>query len=226
MNMSGVAQAAYAAGVRDPSDLGRAVAVAFAESGGNPRAHNAVPPDDSYGLWQINMLGSLGPSRRQQFGISSNDALYDPAVNAKAMVAISGGGKNWKPWTTYGGLRYLAFLPAANAAAAAVAGTGGSSLPGAVEGAAEGAITGPGNPIGDWTDAVKATGGAVVKAGEWATDRNNWFRVAKVLAGGGLLLVGLNMLARPYATKAIAPIVGAVAPVGKAAKAVGGIAKS
>jgi hypothetical protein len=47
-----------------PADAVVAVAIALAESGGNPAAHNPVPPDDSWGLWQINMRGHLGPVRR------------------------------------------------------------------------------------------------------------------------------------------------------------------
>lgn len=86
-------------------DLSIAVAVALAESGGNPRAHNGKAPDDSYGLWQINMLGSMGPERRKRFGIASNDELYDPTVNAKAAYSIwrqSG----WGAWTTYTSGKY------------------------------------------------------------------------------------------------------------------------
>src|SRR3982750_492240 len=63
-------------------------AIALAESNGNPTAHNAVPPDDSYGLWQINMRGKLGPARRQAFGIQSNTELFDPTKNARAMKKI------------------------------------------------------------------------------------------------------------------------------------------
>lgn len=90
-------------------DLGIAVAVAQAESRGNPTAHNSKPPDDSYGLWQINMLGSLGPARRKEFGITSNTQLYDPATNAKAayMVWKSSG---WKAWTTYTSGAYKKYL--------------------------------------------------------------------------------------------------------------------
>lgn len=75
-------------------------AVALAESGGNPRSHNPVPPDDSYGLWQINMIGSLGPQRRAQFGISSNSALYDPLTNARAALAIFRS-QGLRAWSTY-----------------------------------------------------------------------------------------------------------------------------
>lgn len=90
-------------------DVAIAVAVALAESGGNPGAHNSTPPDDSYGLWQINMLGSLGPPRRKKFGISSNTDLFRPAINAKAAKIIFNE-SGWKAWTTYTGGKYKQFL--------------------------------------------------------------------------------------------------------------------
>ena len=63
-------------------------AIGMAESGGNPRAYNPRGADKSYGLWQINMLGGMGPERRAQFGLSSNDELFDPKTNAKAAYQI------------------------------------------------------------------------------------------------------------------------------------------
>ena len=60
----------------------------MAESGGQPRAYNPRGADKSYGLWQINMLGGMGPERRAQFGLSSNDELFDPKTNAKAAYQI------------------------------------------------------------------------------------------------------------------------------------------
>ncbi|WP_447003197.1 type VII secretion target [Saccharothrix isguenensis] len=95
-----VARYAHDAGFRG-QDLTIAVAVALAESGGDPRAHNATPPDNSYGLWQVNMLGSLGPARRREFGLESNRELFDPAENARAANKISDDGRSWTPWTTY-----------------------------------------------------------------------------------------------------------------------------
>jgi hypothetical protein len=106
---SAIAQYAKAAGLSD-SNVAIAVAVAIAESGGNTNSHNAVPPDDSYGLWQINMLGSMGPARRKQFGITKNEELYDPAVNAKAMAILSNKGASWSPWTTYTRGTYRIYL--------------------------------------------------------------------------------------------------------------------
>lgn len=97
------------------ANLGIAVAVALAESGGNPSSHNSTPPDDSYGLWQINMIGTLGPARRKTFNITSNDRLFDPNVNAKAAHIIYTG-SGWKAWTTYTSGKYKQFLTVANAA--------------------------------------------------------------------------------------------------------------
>lgn len=94
-----------------------ATAVALAESGGNPAAHNPVPPDDSWGLWQINMIGKMGPERLRQFGLSSKSQLADPVVNARAAYEISGHGKSFKPWTTFTHGTYRRFLARAQAAA-------------------------------------------------------------------------------------------------------------
>src|SRR5262245_39639114 len=95
-----IAHYAYPPGVRGHG-LSTAVAVALAESGGNTRAHNAVPPDNSYGLWQINMIGDLGPDRRHQYHLKSNDELFDPATNARVANSLSNDGSNFGPWSTY-----------------------------------------------------------------------------------------------------------------------------
>lgn len=99
--LSGLAQSVGFTG----NDVNIAVAVALAESGGNPRAYNGAGRDNSYGLWQINMIGSLGPARRKQFGLTSNDQLYDPATNARAAFAIKKG-SGWSAWTTYTSGKY------------------------------------------------------------------------------------------------------------------------
>lgn len=86
-----------------------ATAIALAESGGKVEAHNATPPDDSYGLWQINMYGSLGPSRRNAYGLKSNSDLLDPTVNARVAYSVytqSG----FAAWTTYTSGKYKQFM--------------------------------------------------------------------------------------------------------------------
>ena len=83
---------------------GKALETAFGiskrESGGRPDAFNPdrSTGDQSYGLFQINMLGNLGPSRRKQFGLQRNEDLLDPVVNAKAAFRMSNGGRDFGAW--------------------------------------------------------------------------------------------------------------------------------
>ena len=75
-------------------------AIAMKESTGRPYSHNKnrKTGDNSYGLFQINMIDSLGPARRKQFNLSSNEMLFDPLVNAKIAYHMSAKGKNWSAW--------------------------------------------------------------------------------------------------------------------------------
>lgn len=84
-------------------NLRMAWSIAMAESGANPRAYNgnANTGDKSYGLFQINMLGAMGPERRRKLNISSNEELFDPQVNIRAMLMISSNCTNWRPWSVY-----------------------------------------------------------------------------------------------------------------------------
>lgn len=77
------------------------VKIAGRESGFNPRAHNpnAATGDNSYGLFQINMLGAMGPERRRQFGINSNEDLFDPLTNARAAKRVYDS-QGINAWTT------------------------------------------------------------------------------------------------------------------------------
>ena len=74
----------------DEATIPRMVSIANAESSLNPRAHNpnAATGDNSYGLFQINMLGGMGNERRKNLGLASNEELFDPLTNAKAAKAI------------------------------------------------------------------------------------------------------------------------------------------
>lgn len=63
-------------------------AVAMAESGGKLGAYNGRGLDDSYGIMQVNMKGSLGTARMQQFGLSSKSDLFDFNKNLDAASAI------------------------------------------------------------------------------------------------------------------------------------------
>lgn len=84
-----IMQAARGAGFQG-EDLIRMTAVAMAESGGDLRALNNNPGtgDLSYGAWQVNMRGAMGPDRRRQFGLDSNEALFDLNTNARVAKGI------------------------------------------------------------------------------------------------------------------------------------------
>ena len=82
------------------SHLKEAWAIAKKESNGQPLHHNGNrhTGDNSYGLFQVNMLGSMGNDRREQFGLASNAELLNPVTNAKAAYFMSGRGKDWSAW--------------------------------------------------------------------------------------------------------------------------------
>jgi hypothetical protein len=81
-------------------ELDTAARVAYVESSWNTEAHADDSDDNSYGLWQINMIGSMGAPRRKAFGIDRNERLFEPATNAKAAYIVWKG-QGWKGWTSY-----------------------------------------------------------------------------------------------------------------------------
>lgn len=78
-------------------------ALAGRESTWNPSLvnSNSGTGDKSYGLWQINMLGSLGPARRAEFGLSRDEDLLDPNVNASSAFKLSKQGTDFYHWGPY-----------------------------------------------------------------------------------------------------------------------------
>jgi hypothetical protein len=84
--------------------LKTAWAVAMRESRGHPTSHNknASTGDNSYGLFQINMIGSMGMERlaklQDKVGIVKVADLLDPVANAKAAYYMTDGGKDWGAW--------------------------------------------------------------------------------------------------------------------------------
>ena len=99
--------------------LKTAYAIAIAESGGRSNAHNgdASTGDDSYGLYQINMIGSLGPARRKKFNLKSNQDLFNPSTNAGIAAHMSQRGNNWSAWSSYKTGAYMKHLKEADAVA-------------------------------------------------------------------------------------------------------------
>lgn len=90
-------------------NLYTAIAIALAESGGDPNAVNpgtASVPENSQGLWQINL------NAHPQY---SSPGILDPLTNASAAYSISGG-SNFNAWSTFTDGKYLSYLPQAYAA--------------------------------------------------------------------------------------------------------------
>ena len=115
-----ILQLAFNQGFND-RDAVKLLAIALAESSGDPEAHNddASTGDDSYGLWQINMLGDMGPERRAALGLISNDQLNDPTINAMAMRYVFKL-QGFNAWSVYKSGKYREFLPDAQRALVAL----------------------------------------------------------------------------------------------------------
>lgn len=185
-----------------------AVAVALAETRGHPTAtaHNPVPPDDSYGPWQINMYGKMGPARRKQFGLQSNTDLFNVATNAKAAYAISNGGKSFSPWSTYTSGLYLGYMPRAKKAANnpdTSGGTAGGGSAGSTNATQAGFTSFP---------------GAVIDFFDFITDPITWFRAGMILAGGLLLIFALAQLSSGGNAGKLAGVITDVLPQTRALK--------
>jgi hypothetical protein len=78
--------------------LKMAKAIVFYESTNRPMALNKS--SNCYGLFQINMTGSMGPDRRKKYGLKSNEDLYNPLISAQIAYQMSNGGQNWSAWST------------------------------------------------------------------------------------------------------------------------------
>lgn len=113
--LSDIAIAGYAAsaGFTGPA-LTMAVAIALAESGGDPGARglnrNAQGQTTSVdrGLWQINSV--YHPE-------VSDTCAYNPACAANSAYTISNRGQNWQPWSTFSNGAYKQYMSRGLAAA-------------------------------------------------------------------------------------------------------------
>ena len=81
-------------------DLKEAWAIAKKESNGRPLAFNGntLTGDNSYGIFQINMINTLGDDRREKFDLAHNSDLFNPIVNAQIAFHMSNGGEVWESW--------------------------------------------------------------------------------------------------------------------------------
>ena len=83
--------------------LRKAWAIAKAESNGRPFAFNGnvKTGDSSYGIFQINMIGSLGPDRRNRYNLGINAELFSPVRNAQIVYKMTKRGTDWSAWSSY-----------------------------------------------------------------------------------------------------------------------------
>lgn len=153
----------------DPAQSVVATAVAMGESGLNPDAVGDVNIQTgdwgpSIGLWQIRSLKSQSGTGK------SRDAtrLKDPMFNARAMVEISGDGKNWRPWSVFTNGTYKKYLSQVSTQVVQTETTSMTDIVNAVEGAAgagAGAVAGAVgdaaaalNPFSGWQNDVLGIG--------------------------------------------------------------------
>lgn len=106
LNASDIMDLASGAGFAG-ADLSTAVAIALAESGGDPNAYNPEPQagtpigQGSYGLWQIYL--KVHPEL-------AGAPLFDPPTNAAAAYHAYAKAGGFSPWSTYKSGKYQAFL--------------------------------------------------------------------------------------------------------------------
>jgi hypothetical protein len=104
---SDVAAVAQTAGFSG-SDLEIAIAIAFAESSGNPYAIGDLELGISVGLWQVNLK-----AHPEFQGVN----LMDPQTNANAAYSIYvAAGMSFAPWSTFKNGAYRANLQLASSA--------------------------------------------------------------------------------------------------------------
>ena len=169
-----------------------AAAVALAESGGKPDAINTNRNGSvDRGLWQIN-------------SVHGKQSTVDPVNNAKAAVAISKGGTDWRPWAVawdkpgfqgqYMGSNAPAtkFLPAGNnnVGTVPIAGNRAATIP----------VPGPSGVFGSLFGSLFGT---AVGAGEDAKAQlrlliNSFWQafgyIILVFSGASMMIVGLVLL--------------------------------
>lgn len=188
-----------------PEQARMAGAIGWLESHGDPNAHNtnASTGDNSYGYWQINMLGAMGPERRVLFGISNNEQLFDPQTNARAMKILSANGQDFSPWSTYPEAKEWVKTHLIQ-----TEGKGpdeGQSTVGKIADAL--------NPV----DELKAFVDIGNKTARWVSNADNWVRVGYVVGGGALIIVGLVMMVQ---STTLGSAVTQVIPAGRVASMV------
>lgn len=160
----------------DPSQSGIAAAVALAESGGGINSYNGNGGKSmDRGLWQIN-------------SVHGSQSTFDAMGNARAAIAISNNGKNWRPWCT-------AYTDGACGTKGGVFSISGSSPVGRAL-AKQGVVTNPspGQGAGGTPGTNSGTDGGVVQAvdpiSSGIDNLVTFFKTAFILVFYGSIMLG------------------------------------
>lgn len=217
LNYQQVAKLAWDAGWRG-KDAQTAVAIARGESQFDTMATRFKGRDHSYGLWQINMHNELGPERRQKYNLASNEALFDPATNARVAYAIWKERGNFTDWSVYNNRSYTLYLNGAVFAVKQIEqGKTGIEIPSYDPGDIPAGQDSYGSQsvVPDPLEGIKQVAAAAKSFSDFVTNQENWLRAAALLGGGILLILAVFLIMSDT-------LVGvALKRVGKAAKATG-----
>jgi hypothetical protein len=174
------------------SNLVIAVAVALAESGGNPEAthqnsdsHHSV----DYGLFQINSYWNASYLKQGNW--------KDPQQNAQMAYAIYKA-NGWGDWVTYKTGAYMSHITTANTAVSNYGVSGSAPLPTDTTAAHwyDSPWASPGGAAGQlFGDLVPDNMSGALGALTWLWNPKNMLRALEFLAGILLLLLGLRALA-------------------------------
>lgn len=191
-----IAQVAAEAGFNKSEDmLTTAVAIAIAESSGRTKIVNSI--GCCVGLWQINY---------KVHGVTKT-AMQDPAQNAAMAYKVSNQGTKWTPWTVYNLGRHQIYMIQARAAAKKVMSTRTNPSSGFITPLDDMLL----NPetisdLGSIQQALEYP----ARVSDWISDRNNIFRMVKVLAGVLMVAAGVVLVAKPMVENVAGSVVGGV----------------
>lgn len=219
LNYQQVAQLAWDAGWRG-KDAQTAVAIARGESQFDTMATRFKGRDHSYGLWQINMLNELGPARRQQFGLSSNEQLFDPRTNARVAFGIWKERGGFTDWSVFNEQKYQLYLNGAVFAVKQIEqGKKGTQIPSYNPGDIPAGQDSFGSKsiVPDPVGAITGVADAIKGIGNFINNKENWLRAAAILGGIILLVLAVALIA---SDTLISQALKRVGKVGKVAKAV------
>jgi len=177
-------------------DAVKAVAVAFAEHRGkrvdsDARGDVALQTQKwgpSVGVWQIRSLNAergRGTTRDEQANLSpTTNAAHAHTIWQEAAGSFS-------PWSTFLSGQYLLFVGRARKAVA------GKTVND------DGSVSGHSETIPEWQAGLQQAASMASAAGRWAADSRNWLRVALAVAGGGMMVGGLLVVAKPAVSATI-----------------------